>query len=268
LYTAFGGFNTLGYLRNTYRGFNAIVAYPFSRFSRVELFGGLTWVDQDVVVETYGFSRVTRETYDLDFYKYAQVGTALVYDNTVYGPLGPASGSRSRFSVETTAKDFQFTNFYADYRRYFNISHRSVLAWRFLGGTSVGRDEQIFTIGGPYTYRGADYDDLVGTKFLISNLEYRFPMFPFLPASFDFLSAAAYYDAAAAWGIDIPGYSKATFQPFSTTDGFRLQDLNSALGIGARLNIGYFLLQYDVAWPTDWQNFGKPVKKFSIGTFF
>ncbi len=93
-------------------------------------------------------------------------------------------------------------------------------------------------------------------------------MLPFLPASFDFLSAAAYYDAAAAWGIDIPGYSKATFQPFASEGGFGLKDLNSALGIGARLNIGYFLLQYDVAWPTDLKNFGKPVKQFSIGTFF
>jgi hypothetical protein len=47
-----------------------------------------------------------------------------------------------------------------------------------------------------------------------------------------------------------------------------LKDLNSALGIGARLNIGYFLLQYDVAWPTDLKKIGRPVKQFSIGTFF
>ena len=93
-------------------------------------------------------------------------------------------------------------------------------------------------------------------------------MLPFLPANLDFLSAAAFYDAAAAWGVDIPGTSKASFQPFSAANGFRLNDLQSALGMGARFNIGYFLLQYDVAWPTDLQNFGKPVKQFSIGTFF
>jgi hypothetical protein len=45
--------------------------------------------------------------------------------------------------------------------------------------------------------------------------------------------------------------------------------LQSAVGIGARLNLGYFLLQYDVAWPTDLRNFSnKPVTMFSIGTFF
>jgi Tol biopolymer transport system component len=268
LYTIGANFNSVGYLRNTYRGFNAIAGYPFSRFARLELFGGLTWVDQDVVVETYNFNSLDRETFDVGNFQYAQVGTALVYDNTLYGPLGPASGRRSRFSVETTAKDFHFTNFFADYRRYFNIRHRSVLAWRFLGGASVGRDQQIFGIGGPYTYRGADYEELIGTNFLVSNLEYRFPLFPFLPAGFDFLSAAAFYDAAAAWGIDIPGYSRERFQPFASEGGWRLQDLKSALGLGARLNLGYFLLQYDIAWPTDLQNFSKPVKQFSLGTFF
>ncbi|MCI0693403.1 hypothetical protein L0337_15535 [candidate division KSB1 bacterium] len=268
LYTIGATFNSVGYLRNTYRGFNAIAAYPFSRFSRVELFGGLIWVDQDLVVDTYNFSSLDRQTSDIGLYKYAQVGTALVYDNTVYGPLGPTSGSRSRFSVETTMNDFQFTNYFADYRRYFNFGHRTVLAWRLMSAASVGRDAQIFGIGGPYTYRGADYDTFFGTKFLISNLEYRFPLLPFLPAKVDFLSAAAYYDAAAAWGIDIPGYSKETFQPFSSEGGFGLKDLKSAVGLGARLNLGYFLLQYDVAWPTDLRNFSKPVKQFSIGTFF
>jgi len=268
LYAIGATFNSIGYLRNTYRGFNAIAGYPFSRYARVELYGGLTWVDQDEVVDTYGFTSLDRDTRNIALYNYAQVGTALVYDNTIYGPLGPTSGSRSRLSVETTGKDFHFTNYSADYRRYLNIAHRTVLAWRLIGGASLGRDKQLIGLGGPYTYRGADYNDLIGTNYLISNLEYRFPLLPFLPANADFLSAAAFYDAAAAWGVDIPGYSKASFQPFTSTDGFRLKDLQSALGIGARFNLGYFLLQYDVAWPTDLKNFGKPVKQFSIGTFF
>jgi len=268
LYTIGATYNAIGYLRNTYRGFNAIAGYPFSRYTRVELYGGLTWVDQDLVVDTYNFSNLDRETTNIALYKFAQVGTALVYDNTIYGPLGPTSGSRSRLAVETTAKDFHFTTYSADYRRYVNIAHRTVLAWRFMGGASVGRDRQLVGIGGPYTYRGADYAALIGTNYLISNLEYRFPLLPFLPANTDFLSAAAFYDAAAAWGVDLPGYSKASFQPFTSADGFRLKDLQSAVGLGARLNLGYFLLQYDVAWPTDLKNFSKPVKQFSIGTFF
>jgi outer membrane protein assembly factor BamA len=220
-----------------------------------------------MVVDTYNYSGIDRRDYGVGNFKYTQAGMALVNDNTIYGALGPLSGSRSRLSVETTGMDFHFTNLSIDYRRYFNFHQRSVFTWRFMGGASLGRDKQLTGIGGPYTYRGADYDALIGTNFLLSNLEYRFPLFPFMPPSFDFLSAAMFYDVAAAWGVDIPGYSKKSFQPFAS--GGSLKDLQSAVGIGARLNLGYFLLQYDVAWPTDLKNFSsKPVTMFSIGTFF
>lgn len=267
-YTVFGTFNSLGILRDTYRGFNALVAYPFSRFTRVELSGGFTWLDRNLVVETYTPRGVGRETFDLALFKFGQMGAALVFDNTIYGLLGPASGVRSRMEVQTTANDLQFTNIFLDHRRYFKISPRTFLAWRLLGGASYGRDRQIFGIGGPYSYRGADYDALAGTRFAISNLEYRFPLLPFLPPGADFLSGAVFLDAAGAWGVNIPGFSKAEFQPFSSAGGFHLQDLNAAVGLAARLNIGYFLFQYEMAWPTEGQRFGEALKRFSIGTFF
>ncbi len=267
-YAALVGYNFTQYLRYTYRGFNSLASYPFNRFFRIEFSGGLTWVDADWVTEEYRYSGLNRTTDNLKLYKYAQFGTAIVFDNTVYGPIGPFNGSRSRLSVETAAMDFQFTNFYADYRRYHNMGHRSVIAWRFLGAASLGKDEQVFSIGGPYSYRGTDYDELYGTQFIISNLEYRFPLLPFLSPKFDFLNVAVFYDMAAAWGLDAPGYSTEKFQPFSMDGGFHFEDLNSAVGVGIRFNIGYFLLQYDVAWPTDLRKFGDPVKKFSIGTYF
>ncbi len=267
-YTVFGTFNSLGSLRDTYRGFNALVAYPFSRFTRLELSGGFTWLNRDLVVETYTSRGVEREDFNLALYNFGQVSAALVFDNTIYGLLGPAGGVRSRIEVQTTSNDLQFTNLFLDHRRYWKVNSRSFLGWRFYGGASFGRDQRIFSIGGPYTYRGADYDALAGNRFVVSNLEYRFPLLPFLPPGADFLSGAAFLDAAGAWGVNIPGFSKAEFQPFSSAGGFHLQDLNAALGLGARLNIGYFLFQYDVAWPTDARRFGDAVKRFSIGTFF
>ena len=137
-----------------------------------------------------------------------------------------------------------------------------------MGGSSTGRDAQVFGIGGAFTYRGADFGDILGTNFLVTNLELRLPALPWAPASFDLLSLAAYFDTAAGWGLDVPGLINESFQPFSTENGFRLQDLNAALGLGARFNLGYFNLQYDIAWPTDLQSFGSAVNRFSIGTFF
>jgi outer membrane protein assembly factor BamA len=82
------------------------------------------------------------------------------------------------------------------------------------------------------------------------------------------LSGVTFADAAAAWGIDVPGLVKKEFQPFSTKDGFHLQDLRGAFGVGARLNLGFLSLRYDMAWPADLKNIGDSVKMFSIGTDF
>ncbi|MEE9170475.1 MAG: hypothetical protein V3U73_11955, partial [bacterium] len=197
-----------------------------------------------------------------------QIGAAYVFDNSTYGPIGPFSGSRYRLTVQQTTNDFQFTTFFADYRKYKNISQRSVLAYRLLGGYSTGRDAQIYSIGGPYTFRGTDFNGLYGSKFLVQNLEYRFPLLPFLPPGYDFLSGVAFFDLAGAWGEDIPGLVKETFQPFSSDGGFALNDLKGALGFGGRLNLGYVGLRLDIGWPTNLQDFGKPVTLFSIGADF
>ena len=54
----------------------------------------------------------------------------------------------------------------------------------------------------------------------------------------------------------------------STDEGLRLKDLRSAIGISFRFNLGYFLLQYDIAYPTDLKTLGNSVNKFSINMFF
>ncbi|HQU71495.1 MAG TPA: peptidase MA family metallohydrolase, partial [Calditrichia bacterium] len=197
--------NQLGFIRNTYRGFNGLVAYPFSRFARVELSGGLTWIDQDEVVETYSYFNFDRKANDIATYNYSQGGLALVYDNATYGFLGPNGGFRTRFGVDRTLGDFVQTNFSADLRRYWGLGSRSVVAWRVMGGASFGDNRQYFQVAGPYGYRGADEYAMFGPKFFVSNLEYRFPLVPFLPPQADFISGAAFVDAAGAWGASVPG---------------------------------------------------------------
>lgn len=273
LNNAYGTFlsaSAAGFVKQTYRGVNAFAYLPFSRYSRIEVSAGATFVDADFVVEQLNFQtgRVDKFSQDLGGATFGQYGAALVYDNTIYGPLGAIAGRRGRLEVQRATNDFQFTTAVLDYRRYQNVLHRSVLALRVLSGGSFGRDAQVFQLGGPYTFRGSDYGELLGTRFLITNLEYRYPLLPFLPASADFLSGVAFADAGAAWGLNVPGLVKESFQPFATEGGFHLQDLQGALGVGARLNLGYFVLKYDVAWPTDLQNFNKPLKQFSLGVDF
>ena len=256
------------FIRDTYRGISGIVAYPFSRFTRAEFSGGLTWIEEDLVTETYRSNGIDRKTDDLGNLNYGIFSAALVTDNTSYGYFGPATGNRGRFAVEFTSNDIQSSIAMLDYRKYFRTSSRSVLAWRFLGVKSFGKDERFFDIGGPYFYRGSDYNELVGSNALLSNLEWRFPLLPFLPPSTDFLSAALFWDAAGVWGLQTPANTDAKFQPFTSEGGFHLKDLQTAFGIAARLNAGYFLLQYEVVWPTDLQRFAPTITRFSIGSFF
>jgi len=269
-YGVFVAQNANGFVSQTYRGFNGFAYYPFSRFSRVEVSAGLIHVNQDFVIESLDFSngKIRRDKQDLGGVSFGQYGAALVNDNVVYGPLGPISGRRSRLEVQRATNDFQFTTVSADYRKYFKVNNRTALAYRLLGAASFDRDAQVFRIGGPYTFRGTNTGDLLGTNFFVQNIEYRFPLLPFLPPTADFLSAVTFADAAAAWGIDVPGLVKEKFQPFSTKGGFHLQDLRGAFGVGARLNLGYLSLRYDVAWPTDLKSISKPLQMFSIGTDF
>jgi Tol biopolymer transport system component len=271
LSNAYGAFLTpsaAGFVEQTYRGVNAFAYYPFSRFSRLELSAGAIFVGQNYIVERIEGGRLIEEKQDGPTARFGQFGAALVYDNTVYGPIGPMTGQRSRFEVQRATNDFQFTTMIGDYRRYINISPRAVLAWRVVGASSLGRDKQVFRIGGPETFRGADYGDILGTNILIQNFEFRFPLLPFLPANTDFLSGVTFVDAAAGWGLNVPGLIKEEFKPFSTDGGFHLQDLRSAFGLGARLNLGYVALKFDMAWPTDLQDVGKPIRMFSIGADF
>ncbi len=267
---AFATFDAAGFVNQTYRSLSGFVFFPFSKFSRLEVSAGATFVSQNLFVDRIDYDRgeLVREKQKLEGATFAQYGAALVFDNTVNGPLGPMRGKRSRLEVQRTTNDFKFTTAVLDYRRYYNVKQRSVLAWRVLGGASFERDAQVFQIGGPYTFRGSDYGQVVGTRFLVTSLEYRFPLLPFLPPSADLLSAVAFADAASGWGLNVPGLVKESFQPFSTQGGFHLQDLRGAVGVGARLNLGLLQFKYDVAWPTDARDFGKPMRLFSIGTDF
>jgi Tol biopolymer transport system component len=272
LRNAYGAFLTptsAGFVTQTYRGVNAFAFYPFSRFSRLELSAGATFVSQDLTIDRLDENgNIRREEQDAGSARFGQLGLAWVYDNTVYGPIGPLSGQRSRFEVQRATNDFQFTTLIADYRRYFKVSNRTALASRTVAATSLGRDKQVFRIGGAETFRGSEFGEVLGSNILLQNLEYRFPLLPFLPPSTDFLSGVTFVDAAAGWGLEVPGLIKENFTPFSTKGGFHLQDLRSAFGIGARMNLGFASLKFDVAWPTDLQGVGRPIKLFSIGTEF
>ncbi|MGE5175351.1 MAG: basic secretory protein-like protein [Hyphomicrobiales bacterium] len=227
-----------------YRGGSIFFARPFNRFRRFEYGITSAVISERVLQYNYDLGTISTLQNNGDFF-YVAPNIGLVADNTLYNSTGPINGGRSRYSLEHAIGDVHYTTGILDWRRYTNIRHRYALAQRLIAGGSWGRDPQLFRFGGAFTYRGADYGDLVGTRALIGNLEFRFPLIEQLrlgwPLSLGLggFNGVMFLDGATAWekGTD-PVF-------FSTAGGLHTENLHLAWGFGARVNLGYFILRYD-----------------------
>jgi hypothetical protein len=236
------------------RGFGMQLYYPFNRFRRIEfLMDVRTENESHFVLRTQGIDSlaVQEETLNRRFW-YAIPGLALVQDNTSYSGFTPIAGGRWRAEFYNAFGQVEYQFALLDWRRYYNVHRRGALAVRLLTAGSWGRNQQLLRIGGPETYRGADFSEMIGTRTAIANIEARFPIFP----STELIRGVIFFDAAATW--------------FETT-GFDADRINTAVGFGVRGFIG-LPLRFDAALPlqvepelenvivkNDWRTF------FSIG---
>lgn len=239
--------DSAGFVSQIFRGINLGAAFPFTTFTRFEVGTDLFFVDENVVQASFFTGQISQR--DLGNAFFTSFNGSLVHDTVFWGLAAPISGTRVRLTANQTVGDLKYTNLILDYRKYFPISRpRYSLAFRTVSAGSYGPDQRIFRIGGPFTFRGRDYGELVGTRILFQNAEFRFPLFPFAPIQYDFLTAVAFFDAATAWG---------SFA-FPRNTSFQLSDLETVYGFGLRLNMGgLFLLRWDF-----------PINSDGPGTFF
>jgi hypothetical protein len=245
-----------------YRGGGIVLSRPFDMFTRLEYGANAVFLEEEVFTQSFITSEVTVDSSEVNFFVNPLI--ALVQDNSIFGTTGPIAGHRFRLQAETALGQLQFSTLTADFRQYFNFARRYTLAFWLIAAGSLGENRQLFRIGGPYTFRGEDFGDLEGTRILLQNTEFRFPLLFWLPPTTDFLRGALFWDMAAAWDSD-------QFQPF-TTDGtgfVRFEDLRGAYGAGLRFGMGFLILRYDVAQQTDLQrNIENAKHFFSIGADF
>lgn len=241
--------DTAGFESRIFRGIDIGLSRPFTTFSRFELGATVIFIDRDVVLQSFRTFEITEE--DVSNSILFGVNGSLVRDTadwSFFVPI-PISGTRARLTATQFAGDLKFTDVVLDYRKYFALSRpRYSLAFRLVGAGSFGSNAQLLSIGGPFTFRGADFGELSGTRAFFQNSELRFPLFPFLPMQYDFLSAVAFYDVAHAWGID----------RFGREISFETNDIHTAYGFGIRFNLGGLLvLRWDF-----------PINSDGPGTFF
>jgi len=291
-YTYFFQTSFYSIVRDRNFGFSLYMSRPFDRYRRVDLSATYLGIDRSDI--TYGF----------DVYKRRVLlgGLNYIRDTALWGYTGPINGQRSSVSLLLSPQlgenslDFQTVSF--DFRKYFRLAREYNFVFRLAGGASFGKTPQSFFIGGMSNWinykfssgglriddvddiyfssfqtplRGTDYYEQIGSKFFLTNMEFRFPFVRYFilgvpPMFFYNIRGAIFFDMGAAWSDD------KKFQFFTKSKGEFMPRLVSPIGgfgFGMRLNLGMFLLRYDLAWRTDLtETFGKPRSYWSLGAEF
>ena len=220
----------------------------------------------------------------------------VVYDNALWGSVGPRVGNRMSIGVEYAPRlgsTVSFTTITADFRQYIWVSPRVTLALRLAGGTSFGENAQQFFVGGTVPHRrsygevkgpenilgfytsyadmlrGYDFADLQGRRYGVASIEMRIPVVRTL--SLDAPIPMTIYDGRGALFIDAGTAfdDLSSWRGATTASGFRLEDLKLGIGVGFRVNLGLFLLMTDTAWRTDLNGISrKPIHYLTLGAEF
>lgn len=276
------------YFSDRVYGLQAYADYPFSKFTRFDV-------------------SLTQMTISRDNYRYKPNSTTnllslsgeFVNDAVIWGIVGPVSGQRYNLQVEKSIKTvnngLSYFSAQFDFRKYWHFWDRYNLALKIGGGGSTGSTPKLFNLGGSSNWigpkreraniydvkdiyvnelivplRGYDYFAFTGSHYGIANLEFRYPFIDYfqlhfpLPIALQQVAGAIFWDMGATWN------DSKKFRFFDKDKGFPvLGSVNGGLGVGARANLGIFVLRVDLGWATDLDKIApKPKTYFSFGAEF
>ncbi|MCX7936273.1 MAG: peptidase MA family metallohydrolase [Chlorobi bacterium] len=279
-------------LLRTY-GVGAEALYAWNTFQRVEL--GMRWV---------GIARENLEIPTDPGYtaNYLVSSVAYVLDNTDFGFLAPYRGTRMRISADLSPFTKTFGIVSADIRHYIPvIGYLYGFAFRGAGGISFGGAPRRFFIGGIDNWfnrtvaadasifnepedlaflrlemplRGFDMAQEGGTRYILFNAEWRFPIFYALaggplPVSVGGIMGVLFLDIGTAWS----GSERIAFRPATTVydiagNAYNIYSPGTLLmgtGVGFRTVLLGYPFKIDVAWRYDGQQWSSPWWLFSLG---
>ena len=255
-------------------GLGAYLNYPFDRYHRLDL-------DFSMYSQPFSYNYQTSRTFDpYDDRGLLTMGSiAFVGDTTMWREWAPYTGSRYRIELEqsfpTLGSELSLTNAIFDARRYFGLGRRSTIALRLLLGGSFGADKSYFYLGGIDTLRGYNYEDLVGTRIGLLNLEVRIPLIDVLHFAWPVrwtiggIRGIIFADIGGAWS----DWQYGSDNPFDIIvreeNRLRLDDVKAAIGIGMRLRLGLFSVDFAAARNTDLTRLEPGIKyHFGLGQAF
>jgi hypothetical protein len=282
---SFSGFidRDLSVATRTIRGGTAFGIWPFNRYRRVEVFGGMLQYRES-------FNDPTLEGLSAEFQTdqfgrqllragtYVPFGVNFVQETTVFREFGPLAGNTMRVSYEVAPKigntlSRQTTDI--DARYYQRIGSTGLLALRARGFRSWGEAPDFMYFGGNSEMRGYEYLEFVGDHSAFFNAELRFPFIDAMLTPVGILGGIRGVFFANLGGAHFKGqpfkwFSRKPelytpidgFEPINlfqqrpipgtptVVDGLRLVDARASYGLGLETFALGFPIHFDYSWKT------------------
>jgi outer membrane protein assembly factor BamA len=276
----------------TIRGGTAFGIWPFNKYRRVEVFGGILNYDEqfnDPSVQAvsdqfqqdqFGRQLITSGTY-------VPLGVNYVQETTIFREFGPLAGNTVRVGYEVAppvAGSLSRQRADIDARYYMRLGGSGLLAMRARSFYSWGQSPDFMYFGGNSEMRGYDYLSFVGNKSTFLNAELRFPFieamltpvgvlggirgvffanmggasfqgqpFKWLSRNTEPYTPVLRYDFNPNTGIQTPIYG-----PTVNVSGLRLVDARASYGLGLETFALGFPIHFDWSWKTlmnkDWED--------------
>jgi Tol biopolymer transport system component len=258
------------------RQVGALGFYPFDAATRIEVqagFRNLSFANR-LTIDSFTLNGQflgtdKQDLNALDSLNLVESTVALVRDTSVFGATSPILGQRFRLDVSPVSGTINYVGALADIRQYVQPVRPLTLAARVMHYGrygSGGEDSRMLPlfIGYQSIMRGYDvnsfdasecgvttdgscpvFDQLLGSRLLVANLEARVPLFALFGAKNLYgpvpIEIGGFFDAGVAWAS---GQSPKLF------GGER--ELVRAVGAVARVNLfGFAVLQIDYSKPLD-----------------
>ncbi len=269
----------------TMRGGSAFAFYPFDRFRRLELSGGLVHFNEKF--ESPGLAaqaeQYQQQTLGVDLFRNGAqlpLGIRFIQETTVFREFGPVSGNTVQFgytyapSIGTRFLGRQTID--GDGRYYYRIGETGLLALRGRWFKSFGDFPDFYYFGGNGEMRGYEYLEFIGHNAGHFNAELRFPLIEAMLTPIGVLGGIR---GTFFFNLGGAGLNGQPFKLFSNTDeeftpiigfrqdpltlnveavegsttavsGFRLVNGRASYGIGVETFVIGFPVHFDWSWRT------------------
>jgi hypothetical protein len=267
------------------KGVTAFGIYPLNRYSRLEVFGGYMHLSEEFADPGL---QALADSYQIDEFgnavfrkgHMAPIGISFVQETTIFRYFGPVAGNTVRISFETAAPMgdswLSRQTVDVDARHYMRLVANGVLALRFRGFKSWGKNPDFMYFGGNSEMRGYDYLSFIGHKAFFANAELRFPLIEAMltpigvlgglrgvlffnmgvaginnrPTRVMSMGAEQYTPIIGLRVVDIFGTVEPVLGPELTIRGLRLIDGRASYGLGLESSILGFPMHFDWSWKT------------------